>query len=84
MSKSVDEFKEITLDSCPHCNEEIELKCRSILGEKVLVNQFYKYFNWHLKNECFSKSKRKIKKIKVTLKSKEGHFTTYTGLDLFI
>lgn len=81
---NLDKYKEIILNKCPHCGDDLEIRCKSILGEKILINQFYKYFNWHLENECFSKETRKVKKIKVTVRTKEGSFTTYDGFDLFV
>jgi hypothetical protein len=74
----------LKLSSCPHCGDNINIDCNSILGEKMLVNQFYKYFKWHLANECFVKKIRKKKKVSVVLKTKEGVFTTYTDLKLIV
>lgn len=82
--EEMDKYKEITLNRCPHCGDDVEIKCKSILGEKVLVNQFYKYFNWHLENECYSKEHRKVKKIKVTVRSKKEFFTSYDWFYLFV
>lgn len=82
--KRLENHKELHLNKCPHCNEEIEIKCKSILGKKVLINQFYKYFKWHLDNECFSKETRGIKKVKITLIKREGLSTTYNGINLFV
>jgi hypothetical protein len=75
---------ELNLSSCPHCGDNINIKCKSIFDDKTVIKQFYKYFNWHLGNECFDKNIRVKKKIKVNIKTKSGFVTTYETIDLIV
>lgn len=79
------EFKKelkIKLDSCPHCGDYVAIECKSILGEKILIDQFYKYYKWHLKNECFEKHVKKIKSLSLT--EYKGSYVIYTKIKLVL
>jgi hypothetical protein len=75
---------ELNLSSCPHCGDNINIKCKSIFDDKTVINQFYKYFNWHLVKDCFDKKIRGNKKIKVTIKNNSGFITTYESVNLIV
>jgi len=36
---------------CPHCYEKINIKSKSIVSEKFMINQLYNQYNTHLCNK---------------------------------
>jgi hypothetical protein len=75
---------ELRLSSCPHCGDNINIICRSIIDNKNVINQFYKYFNWHLLHECFDRNLRVKKKIKLNIKREKGKLTIYDSVNLIV
>jgi hypothetical protein len=84
MSLNPEKRIELKLSSCPHCGDNINIHCKSMFDQKTVINQFYKYYKWHLSNECFDKAVRGKKKIKLSMTIKSGVLTTYESVDLIV
>jgi hypothetical protein len=72
----------LKLTRCPHCFSNIDITCRSMLGDRMLFKQFYSYYNYHLNKECIDN--RTSKRVRIMVKFSKNNIHSFEDVNIIV